>query len=383
MKILQVVTDFSPKWGGVYQSVLGFSNFLKNDTELSIFSTFREEQSENQKIQGLKQFSFGASAKYQFSFEIKQALEKLIPQYDLIHIHGLWQFPLSYAAACARRFHVPYVYHIHGMLNKWPVRHHSFRKQIYAVLWEHENLNAADAIVCVTADEEKSVRDFQIKAPISVIPNGVYRSEIEARTTQKRFIEKNPHLAGKILLLFLRGIHPKKGINLLLRAFQNVTGQMPDAHLIIAGPEEDKNHAGQLKAFVSSRQLSKAVTFFGPVFGQSKKELLSSADLFVLSSHDEAFSIAVLEAMAHELPVLITRDCSFSDVASAQAGLVVDYDVNQLTDAMQRLVQNQKLRQKMGQNARELVESQYLWEVVAPKLKTLYEKIISNHQNPL
>ncbi len=376
MRILHIAPDFEPKWGGVYQSVSGLVNALKKDARITLFTTYREK-TERENISGVEQISIETNWKYQFSFEIKKKIAELVPQHDLVHIHGLWQFPLSYAAHVARGKSIPYVYHIHGMLNPWPLQFHSWRKTVYAALRERANLNDAARIVCVAKREEESVRRFGVTAKTTVIPNGVSHEEIDHLPARGNFRRKHKGLADKFLILFLGRIHPKKGADLLIRAFSRIQTNLPRTHLIIAGPEEKPEYATALRNLIQTERLENQVTFVGPVYGTAKKELLIDCDLFALSSKDEAFSIAILEAMAAGLPVVVTKECSFDEIGSSESGLVVVYGEKELSDAIQKIASDEWLAKRMGVNGRNLVSSRYEWSLIGKQVLELYEKIIN------
>jgi len=376
VKILHVTADFAPKWGGVYQVVASLAKELQKNSEVSIFATYREHMNQSEAIPGVRHFYLETSSKYQFSFAIKKQLEELIPEYDLIHIHGLWQFPLSYSATVARAKKIPYVYHIHGMLDPWALSFHPVRKKVYSAIWERKNLNGAAKIICLTENEEKYVRKFGVASPTVVIPNGIERSFADHLPAKKQFSEKHPEFLGKYLVLFLGRIHPKKGIELLIRALQKLSQLPAKIHLIIAGPEEDKAYTQNLKTLVSSLQLEKNITFFGEVYGESKKELLIGADLFVLPSHDEAFSISILEAMVCNLPVVVTKNCNFPEVERFQAGFVIPHNLDHLVDVMSNIIVDEKAQTQMGANGRKLVLANYHWDAIALRLLQAYRQVL-------
>ncbi len=379
MKILHVMTGLDPKWGGVYRVLLGLVNVQKRNNEVAILTTCENDRQPPKDISGVRQTCLKIRSHYQFSFRMKQTIENLIPQYELVHIHGLWMFPLSYAAACARRANIPYVYHIHGMLNPWPLKHHAIRKQIYAQFWERSNLNHAVSIICVTQHEERSVQAFHVAAPTTIIPNGIDLSELENLSVKGRFRSKHPEIAQKFLVLFLGRIHPKKGIDLLIKGFHKFFNRFHQTQLLIAGPEEDKNYAKNLKKLVADYRLEKAVTFLGSIFGEEKKELLVDANLFALPSHDEVLSIALLEAMASGLPVVATQECSFDEIESKQAGFLIRYDENELAQAMIRIAGDEWMANRMGINGKNLILARYNWDVIGKQIETLYQEVLQTH----
>jgi glycosyltransferase involved in cell wall biosynthesis len=124
-------------------------------------------------------------------------------------------------------------------------------------------------------------------------------------------------------------------------------------------------------------QLSSSVRFTGFLEGRKKEEVLEEADIFVLPSYHESFGIAVAEAMAWGLPVIVTDAVAlYEEVRSADAGLVSRVGSSQaLAEAIRELADPAKRREK-GLNARRLVEQRFSRETLASSLVTFYRRTI-------
>jgi glycosyltransferase involved in cell wall biosynthesis len=114
------------------------------------------------------------------------------------------------------------------------------------------------------------------------------------------------------------------------------------------------------------------VVFTGMLAGADKLAALAAADLFALPAVGEGFSMAVLEAMACGLPVLLTPGCHFPEAAEAGAGLVVTREVDALRDALRDLLAELDRRAAMGRAARALVEAGYTWAGIVSQLEAVY-----------
>jgi glycosyltransferase involved in cell wall biosynthesis len=120
----------------------------------------------------------------------------------------------------------------------------------------------------------------------------------------------------------------------------------------------------------------------GFVIGQDKDLLLQGSDLFVLPSFSENFGIAVAEAMAARLPVIVTPDVQIaSDIAAAKAGLVVEGEIDALVRAIQELLTFPNRRQELGENGKRLVSRRYTWKAIASDFSCIYGSILN--QQPL
>jgi glycosyltransferase involved in cell wall biosynthesis len=114
----------------------------------------------------------------------------------------------------------------------------------------------------------------------------------------------------------------------------------------------------------------------GFVTGKAKDMLLQGSDLFVLPSFSENFGIAIAEAMAAGLPVIITPDIQIApEIAAEKAGLIVEGDVEAVENAIAQLLADRHLRHQLGENGKRLVSSRYCWNAIAQKLASAYTAI--------
>jgi len=135
-----------------------------------------------------------------------EALESLHP--DLVHVHGLWMYP-SLAAVCWSRGSKPYVVSPHGMLDPWALRNSRWKKRVAAALYENRHLRGAACLHALNEAEAKAIRDYGLRNPICIIPNG-----IELPRQPERNVERKNHT-----LLYLGRLHPKKGLAGLIEAW--------------------------------------------------------------------------------------------------------------------------------------------------------------------
>lgn len=308
-----------------------------------------------------------------------QLLQARISAVDLVHVHGLWTVPTSAAALYARASRRPFVITPHGMLDRWSLQHHAGRKKLYALVLERGNLDAASAIHFFNEEERSEAEAFGIRAPSFLLPNGIDVEQFADLPGREAMWRRHPRTTGKKVVLFLGRLHPKKGLVLLVEAFARLGASRDDACLVIAGPDE-AGHRAQIEALVARKQLANHVLFTGPVAGQDKRLLLGAADVFVLPSYQEGDSIAVKEALAAGVPVLITHPCHFPQVAEADAGLVVKPDVNEISIALEALCVDDALRSRMAGNTRPLVRRYYAWDMLGAELVQRYEEVLARRR---
>nr|WP_275993737.1 glycosyltransferase [Argonema antarcticum] len=186
----------------------------------------------------------------------------------------------------------------------------------------------------------------------------------------------------KPVVLFLSRLHYKKRPDLLVQALGKLAAKQSKFHLVLAGSGET-DYLNYLKSLVLSLGLTAETTFPGFVEGQDKDLLLQGADIFVLPSFSENFGIAVAEALAHGLPVIITPDIQIApEIAAAKAGLVVEGEVEPLANAIAQLLTSPQQRQDLGENGKDLVQRRYSWSAIASHLTGVYRSIIERERLP-
>jgi glycosyltransferase involved in cell wall biosynthesis len=382
MKVLHVVHSLIPEAGGNAKVVAELTeNLAKRGITTSIFTTIMEKDEQENLFQpkgvGLfvSQQSFLARWWPYYSPELKKNIMKEMSKFDIIHIHDIWHYPNFAASRIAKRAGKPYIISTHGTLEPWALKYKGLRKRIYMALVQRRILQEAAAIHAVTSEEVKHIQSFGIDNGIAMIPNGISPEEFQDLPSRKDLEQLYPGLQENRVILFLGRIHPKKGLDLLAKTFGKIARERDDVCLLIAGPNKEGYQAHIEKMLQTEGVLDKVV-FTGMINGYEKMAVLNGADIFILPSYSEGFSIAVLEAMICGLPVIITRQCNFPEVAEANAGIIIEPDVDQLANSLTKLLNEPQLRKEMGENGKHLVMEKYTWDKIAEKMMELYQTIL-------
>jgi glycosyltransferase involved in cell wall biosynthesis len=381
MKVLHIVASLSAKWGGPTQVIKELAeNIVRKGVEVSVFSPSGAKVGkeisnlEGVRIEVFKEGPF-SKAWTGYTPSVTHALAMEAPKNDIIHIHEIWHYPHYAAYRAAKKANKPYIVTVHGSLDPWCLELKGFRKRIYAALIQRRILNEAAAIHALTEEEARDIQAFGVDVPIVVIPNGIKPAKFQALPSPSEIEKLYPELVGKNVLLFLGRIHPKKGLDNLAKAFGQIAGSRNDIHLLIVGPDND-NYREQVERFLESEGVLARTTFTGMLAERDKLAALSRADICAIPSYSEGMSIVVLEAMACGLPVVITRQCHFPEVAESRAGIVIEPNADQLADALNKLLDNPRLCKEMGENGRRLVMEKFTWDKIADQMIQLYEDIL-------
>jgi glycosyltransferase involved in cell wall biosynthesis len=144
--------------------------------------------------------------------------------------------------------------------------------------------------------------------------------------------------------------------------------------LVIAGP--DAGARASFEQLVASRNISDRVHLVGPAYGPEKFAAMVDALCFVLPSEHECFSMAILEAMACSVPVVISEESHFPEVREAGAGFVLPRTAGGFADAIEQLVLHPEKRSEMGAAGLRMVNERYTWDGVAQLSLAAYERAI-------
>jgi glycosyltransferase involved in cell wall biosynthesis len=172
-------------------------------------------------------------------------------------------------------------------------------------------------------------------------------------------------------------------LDLLVQAFAALARERPDLHLVVAGPDDD-GWGEQVRAWAREEQVLDRVTFTGMLLGDAKLAVLRDAEIFALPSYSENFGIAVVEALACGLPVVISDKVNiWREIAAARAGVVVPCAVAPLAAALAAVLDDAAARQEMADRGRRLAQGSFSWDQIAMRLVEGYHKVISGKINSL
>jgi glycosyltransferase involved in cell wall biosynthesis len=205
---------------------------------------------------------------------------------------------------------------------------------------------------------------------VVVVPNGVNADEF-ARLPPRATFREARALGDGPIVLFLGRLAERKGLAILLDAFAVVAREMPNATLVLAGP--DFGMRGRLVAQAIARGVGHRVVFPGLLTGEERLALLASADVFVLPAMGEGFSVAALEAMACGLPVVFGPGYHFPEARDAGAAVWAPAGSTGLATVLSQLLRDPG-RSDVGRCGRELVRRRFAWAGIVAQLDAVYRR---------
>jgi glycosyltransferase involved in cell wall biosynthesis len=249
----------------------------------------------------------------------------------------------------------------------------AFSKLKKGAFWRLFQARALRDAACLHATSEAELGDIRaagLTNPVAIIPNGV------------DLPPPAPADPGRPqTLLSLGRIHPKKGLDTLVRAWAAVEDAHPDWSLRIVGPAE-LGHDRELSALAVSLGL-KRVSIEGPAFGEDRLAAYRDASLFVLPTRHENFANSVAEALAAGVPVISTKGAPWAGLQRELCGWWVDHGPEPLAAALGvALSLPRDTLTDMGMRGRAWMARDFSWEHVADEMLAVYAWLTQGAEQP-
>jgi len=382
MRILRVIPSMDPKQGGPCQ---GIRNSIPAQKKLGIENevlSFDAPESEFINNENFQIHAIGPSrGPYSFCPKLKPWLESNMERFDVIIVHGLWQYT-SYGTfkiwknLKLKDHKVPRFYVMpHGMLDPYFQRAKSrrlkaIRNWFFWKLVEGKVVNRVDGVLFTCEEELLLAREtftpYKPKAEINV-GYGIQLPPLFRHDFKNAFLGKCSKLENKPYWLFLSRIHPKKGVDLLLNAYlrlEKMNKNIPA--LVIAGPGLETAYGQELQ-----KKANESLVYFPGMLDVAKKwGAFYGCQAFILPSHQENFGIAVVEAMACKKPVLISNQVNiWREIKNGKGGVIYADTEKGMYETLKKWLNKSEFeQQEMGENAAKIFEENYTNEKAAIKM---------------
>jgi len=381
MNLLQVTPYYAPaySYGGVVRAVEGLATALvERGHRVTVLTTdvlsrterFRGPSDET--VNGLRVIRLPVRSIWlrgvlnlSLPQNFRGTARALMAEADITHSHEFRTVENLMLVSESRQLRQPLLMSPHGTLTYATGR--SVLKDGWDRLFGRQIASGLSGVVALTAREREDVRALfaTVRAPeprIDIVPNGIRLENFSELTGGQAFRAKHD-LGDAAMCLFMGRLHPRKGVDLLARAF--LTANVAGAVLVFAGADD-----GALPILQSL--LSDQVRYVGFLQGADRLAAWDAADVFALPATGEGFSMAALEALAVGIPAVLSPDCNFPEAEAAGAAFIVPPQVEPVAQALERLLTDASLRRVMGHSGVRLVESRYTWDHVAAEMESVY-----------
>lgn len=396
MKVLHVIPSFAPAWryGGPIVAALEMTKALvRLGHDVTVFTTNIDGSDDLDvptdrpvELDGVqvRYFPVKRPRSYCYSPDISRALERQVSDFDIVHIHSIFLWPTTVAASWCRRKNVPYIIRPAGMLSDEMMTKSyvdgarsaisKVKKWSYMRTFGKSDLASAAAFHFTSESEMAASRAMEPNADSFVIPLGVDAPD-PSHFDPSYLRNRLPDIGDNPIVLFLSRIDPKKGLDVLIESLA-LLGDHHRFAFVVAGSGTPA-YERTIKELVVQRGLDNRTHFLGLVEGDEKWAVLHGANLFVLPSHNENFGVAVVEAMASGLPIVISDQVAIHKiVGGANAGIVTRVDATEVAAAIEALLNDPAMSRAMGENGAALASKEYSREICGNRIAEMYESIL-------
>jgi glycosyltransferase involved in cell wall biosynthesis len=386
MRILHVVASLSSEHGGppvfvtqlaIAQHEQGHYVAILTASQSGCFDASHYSAVSDLASAGVRITSYKTSNLYRFSFGLFSALMKSIPSYDIIHVHSIYRFPVDFAMVFAAIKSKPILLSPHGSLD--PYLHHKSGlgrlglalKKLYHLVFS--SFIKRTCLHFTTIEEQKLCAIYSSDHRSVVIPIGVPAPDrtYEYTGTIRSLIKAEPN---DLIIGHVGRLHAKKNLVNLIKAFHKALEINKGLFLVFIGPKGDDQYMQMLHQESRAGLGQHRVFFLGEVPHQTIPDYLADIDIFCLPSFTENFGLALVEAMAASIPVVITKHVNiYQLVADGKAGIVTHTDGSSISKALILLSSaTREARREMGSNGLRLVRKFFSPQVICDKYIAAY-----------
>jgi len=393
MKILHVISSLDFKYGGPPRYVLDLVSSQNKKGVNAYICTTNEKNNQiklfsNYKFIKNKIFSFRENLleSIKFSSAFRKFIDNNIKNFDIIHIHGLYRFPCTYAAFKARKFKIPYIIRPHGSLDPYLYKQSSkslILKRLWEYLFDFQNIRYAEGIHCTSNLEKAKINKLNLvnKEKLFVVQNFISNSFFKEEESMLSIKKKIGYSKNDKIILFLGRINFKKGLDILIPAFAKIHKIFPKYKLLLIGQNNESYLENVLIPLVKKYKIDDSFNYLSPVYNMKLAYYYRQSDLFVLPSYSENFGLTIFEAMASKIPVVVSDQIDLAAlIKKNKLAFIHKCNVNSLFRQIKFCIENKRLTNQNKRRAYNFVKENFTSELGVNNIYKIYKKILSDYK---
>lgn len=305
--------------------------------------------------------------------DIIKAFEKEKDSIDLVHFHLIWFYDKNIIAKALKKLNIPFIITTHGTYSK----PHAFtgKRLIAKWLFELNYLKMAAECHILTPEEGTGLKKYGYNGRSFVAANGFEKNDLPTQIN-KNFFASQP-FKNRLIFSTIAVLRQDKNIDLTIEAIsmlpKNIQNQFA---FVLIGPDY-KGNAEKYKALAKKLNVEDCFYWIGPLYGDDKYNAMFSSDGYIMASDSEGFSMAIIDAMACGLPMILTSGCNMKYISDENFYIMCEPYAQDITRAILKFFELGEKRRILGEKAKFILEKDLYWEKIVPHMIANYKRIIN------
>lgn len=382
MRIAFFTNCYKPLVNGVVTSISSLKEaYERKGHEVYVFAPRVEDYVDQEKnVFRYRSVNLTSKVKYPLPIPLSFRVKKIITEFnpDIVHIHHPFLLS-SVAIMYGKRLGIPKILTLHTQYEQYahyvsPIPERLTQEAIKMIIH-----NLSYKIDCITTPSESMrelIRSYGVKNRIEIIPNAIHLISFKEDDVFKRTeIKKKYNLKeDDKIILFVGRVASEKSIDKIIKALAIIKKRdISKVKLLIIG---DGPAMDELKQLARTLKIEKDVIFAGTVSYEEIRHYYKMAYVFTIASTTETFGIVTIEALASRVPVLAVKAPGAVDILTDGVdGLLVDNDVEKFANALEKIIREPELREKLSRGALKTSEK-YSIDTISERMLNLYREVI-------
>jgi len=376
MHVCNVISAPFPPWDGIGQYTYGFcTKLIERGHKVTIITRGSWNKTQLETVDGIEVIKVPFVPIYPFHIHlhgifVNKVFKSLESQIDIVHIHTPLSPLIKTSLPIITTIHSPMLTDgnyvkarsIYSLFSKISARFVSYPLELKLI-------EASDTVTTVSKSIAKELQEYHLDPnEVKIIYNGV---------DEKLFYPKQKKSGDNKHITYVGRMDREKGVFDLVESGKYICNERPDVYFTLVGKGRDLD---KLKQKTRKMGLEDRFKFLGQVDRNRLVEIYQDADVFVFPSYHEGLPTVILEAMSCGLPVIATDVRGNRDLISAGENgiLVPPRSPGKIAETITTLIEDEKLKEKLGKNARKTIEDKYTWDAVTNRILECYELLDKN-----
>lgn len=304
--------------------------------------------------------------------DIIKAIEKEKDTIDLVHFHLIWFYDKNIIAKALKKMGIPFIITTHGT---YSTSHAYTGKRLLAKwLFELDYLKMATECHILTPVEGTGLKKYGYNGKCFVVPNGFEREDFPVNINRNFFL--NTPFKNRTIISMVAVLRKDKNINLIIEAISLLPPKIQNQlAFVLIGPDY-KGNAAKYKTLAKELDVEDCFYWMGPLYGEDKYNAMFSSDGYIMASDSEGFSMAIIDAMACGLPMILTSGCNMKYLSDEKYYIMCEPYAQDISRAILEYFNLGDKRKALGEKAKQILEKQLYWEKIVPVMIENYKRII-------